>query len=131
MLNSACGNSSSISARITGRSENRICRWSGRGWTVRPLAPACNAMRPRCSRLGHGRSRRLRSMEMALIVTERKRDVEGKSVAVRVDLGGGRKNKKKNEAREKRKEKRRKGSKEQGGKEVKTKRGQRKKVKER
>ena len=46
MLNSACGNSSSISARSSGRSEWRVCRSSGRGCTVSPCAPAASAMRP-------------------------------------------------------------------------------------
>ena len=70
MLNSASGNSSSISARSTGRSAWRVCRSSGRGCTVSPCAPAASAMRPIPSTLGHGRSRRLRSMAIALRLTD-------------------------------------------------------------
>lgn len=64
------GKLSSISARRTGRSEKRIWRWSGRGCTVSPLAPAASAKCPKCATSGHGRSRRLRSMAIAFRLTE-------------------------------------------------------------
>ncbi|CUW89234.1 conserved hypothetical protein [Agrobacterium genomosp. 2 str. CFBP 5494] len=70
MLNSAEGNLSSISARRAGRSEKRIWRWSGRGCTVSPLAPASSAICPKCATSGHGRSRRLRNMAIAFRLTE-------------------------------------------------------------
>lgn len=64
------GNLSSISARRAGRSEKRIWRWSGRGCTVSPLAPASSAICPKCATSGHGRSRRLRNMAIAFRLTE-------------------------------------------------------------
>src|SRR5690606_16615568 len=54
----------------SGSTEWRVWRWSGLGWTVSPCAPAASAMRPSPVTLGHGRSRRLRSIAMALRLTE-------------------------------------------------------------
>src|SRR6476659_5089838 len=69
MLNSAPGNRRTRLAS-TGTSERRMCRSSGRGWTVMPCAPACSAIRAMASTDGQGRLRRLRRSAMALTLTE-------------------------------------------------------------